>query len=328
MKKKRKIKIAVVGVGNMGANHVRVFKSLKNVSLTAICDTSVSRGKALSEATNTKFYTSVEELLEKEELDGASIVVPTHLHREVALPFIKRGINVFIEKPIENNVKDAKRIVLEAQKRNVVASVGHIERYNPVIVKLEEYLREGELGEIVSISAKRVGIAPPTYGGVDVVTDLAIHDIDVVLGLTKKEPNFVIARGGSERGRKTIDFANILLGFDNFSCLFEANWITPIKIRSLTVTGTKGYVQVDYLGQTFKFYKRRKLSYYSLVRSDYPSRGVKIKKQEPLFLELKNFIDSIIGKDKPKVSVSEALRSLVVAEKCVQSIKEEKLEYV
>lgn len=321
MKTKEKIRIAVVGAGNMGTNHVRIFKSLNSVSLVAVCDSNVMRGKSLAEANETKFYRSSKELLKNEELDGVSIVVPTHLHSQISLPFIKKGVNVFIEKPLENNITDARKIVSEAKKRGVLVSVGHIERYNPVVVKLGEYLKKGELGEIISISAKRVGIAPPPASEVDVITDLAIHDIDIVLGLVRKDPNFIVARGGSERGRKTIDFASILLGFDDFSCLLEANWITPIKIRMLTVTGTKGYAEINYLSQSFKFYKRKKLSYYSLVRFDYPSSKVRIKKQEPLFLELKNFADSIVGVDKPKVNASEALKALLVAEKCIQSIK-------
>jgi len=152
------LKVAVVGIGVMGYNHARIYNELQkdgNVELVGLSDMNKDRLNEVSEEFGVKAFSNYMDLLE-EDLDAVSIVVPTFLHKEVALPFIKKGISVLIEKPIADTIENANEIIAEAEKNNVILSVGHVERFNPAVLKLKEHVEKGNLGDIVTMTAKRV----------------------------------------------------------------------------------------------------------------------------------------------------------------------------
>lgn len=189
------LKVAVVGIGVMGYNHARIYNELQkdgNVELVGLSDMNKDRLNEVSEEFGVKAFSNYMDLLE-EDLDAVSIVVPTFLHKEVALPFIKKGISVLIEKPIADTIENANEIIAEAEKNNVILSVGHVERFNPAVLKLKEHVEKGNLGDIVTMTAKRVGPMTTRIADAGVILDLAVHDIDVMAFLANSKVKHVHA---------------------------------------------------------------------------------------------------------------------------------------
>ncbi len=329
---KDRLKIAIIGAGIMGNLHARTYSTLHNIDLVAVCDIDKLNCEKLAGLYETKFYSDYKKLLLEESLDGVSITVPTLLHKEVALACIDQGINILIEKPLAGSVEEANQIVKAAYKKAVILGVGHIERFNPVIAKLKELIKEGIFGKVVSIVIKRVGLFPPRVKDVNVVTDLAVHDLDIVCNILGKLPHSIFATGGKGINATRVDYADIFLDFGETSCYLQTNWITPIKIRSLSLTGTLGYCELDYITQELTLYKS---NYSGVVPQEFerfvkelgkPEKiTVEIKKEEPLKLEIIDFIDAIIQKRQPLVTGEEGELAIKLSEIVLESLSNKKL---
>ena len=326
-----KINVGVIGVGNMGQHHARIYSKLENSNLVCICDINEKRGKEIAEKYGCKYYKNYIDMLKNEKLDAVSVCVPTSLHHEVAKNVILNGINLLIEKPIAKTVEEGEELVKLAKEKNVKLTVGHIERFNPAIRKLKEMIAQNELGNITSVIARRVGLFPPQIKDADVIIDLAVHDIDVFNYLFNKTPVRVYAKSGRALINKRADFSDIFLEYEGVSGFIQVNWITPIKIRSLAVNGTRGYVELNYITQEINFYK----SNYETSHNDFGDFVIKfgspekkiidIKKEEPLKIELESFINCIKAGEEPLVTGEDALNSLKVAEAIIRSAKEKKV---
>jgi UDP-N-acetylglucosamine 3-dehydrogenase len=275
------IRTGVVGVGEMGQNHVRVYNEMEDTDLVGIADVNERRVREIANQHKTKAFTDYKDLL-KEDLDAISIAVPTILHKKVAIDFIGGGVNCLIEKPIASNLEDAKEIIREAEKNNVKLAIGHIERFNPAVTKLKEIIENGILGKMLLISTRRVGPFVPRITDVGIIIDLATHDIDVVRYLAGQEPVNVFAKSGGIKNKKG-DHALVLLDFGDVSASIEVNWFTPHKVRSLVATGTEGIAYLDYLKQDIEIYN----SDWKMIP--------KIEKEEPLKVELEHFLECVKG---------------------------------
>ena len=187
----KKIRVAVIGVGLMGQNHARVYTELPNCELVAVSDLDEEKAKAVASKFNCKYYTDHKELVEKEKVEAVSIAVPTKNHKEVAIDVIKKNLNLLLEKPISNNVKDAEDIIKKAKEKKVKFLVGHIERFNPAVTKLKKIIDEDKIGPICSIIAKRVGTFPPRIKDANIVIDVSVHDIDIIRYLMGRNPDKV-----------------------------------------------------------------------------------------------------------------------------------------
>lgn len=328
------LKIAIIGAGNMGSLHARIISELPNVSLVAICDSDITKVKTLSKTYQTKYYSDFKKLLASEALDGVIIATPTSLHKKVALNFIKRGINVLVEKPLAKSTKETNSIIKAAKKNNVLLTVGHIERFNPAVIKLKELIKRGDFGEVVSIVIRRVGIYPPRIKDVNIVTDLAVHDLDIVCDLLDKLPKSIYAMGGNGINTNQLDYADILLDFGRINCYLQVNWLTPIKIRNIAVTGTLGYGELNYITQELNLYKSKIKTPYFLPKKfeefvtklgELKKTTIKVKKQEPLKLELTDFINSIRKKQPPRVSAKQGHLAVKLSEIVLRSISSKKI---
>lgn len=323
------IKIGVIGVGNMGQHHARNFSQMKGVELVAVADINEKSGKKVAQKFHCRFYKEYKEMLEKENLDAVSVVVPTILHAPVALDVIAAGKHLFIEKPIASTPKEGLQIVRAAKKARVKLAIGHIERFNPAVIKLKEMVRkEKKLGRIVVVSAKRVGLFPPQIKNANVVIDLAVHDIDVFSYLLEEEPVKIFATAGQALVTRREDYAELLLQYPSGAAgMIEVNWITPIKIRTLSVTGTKGYAELDYITQKLKIYRsnyQKKFDSFGdfIVKFGSPDIiDVNISPQEPLRIELESFIESIVENKKPLVDGETGLNALKIAYSAIEVIK-------
>jgi len=310
------IKMGVVGVGSMGFHHVRIYSQLAEsglVQLVGIADINYERALSVAKIFKTKAFKEYKELLEL--VDAVSIATPTETHKDIALEFINAGKHVLVEKPITSNVKEALELVRKAEEMHVVLMVGHVERYNPAVVKLREIIKNSLLGEIVTITAKRVGPFDPRVAKTSVIVDLAIHDIDIINSLLGSKVISLYARSRKVHPDSLEeDYGLITLTYENqVDAVVETNRLTPYKVRSLEVVGTKGIVALDYIEQKIKMYDGEWI------------REAIIQKEEPLKLEILNFIKVIERVDKPMITKEEALYALLIAEAALESSRKNKL---
>src|SRR5574341_197446 len=170
------VKVGVIGTGAMGQHHVRIYSESHDAELVGIADLDTMRVNEQAARYKTEAFTDYRELL-KQDIDAVSIAVPTMMHREVALAAIEAGVHVLIEKPIADTPKSAAEIIESASSSGLRLMVGHIERFNPAVMKLKEIIDSGALGKVVSISTRRVGPYNPRIRDVGVIMDIGVHDI-------------------------------------------------------------------------------------------------------------------------------------------------------
>lgn len=311
----KRINVGVIGVGNMGKHHARVYAEIEGVDLVAVADLDKNNGRRIARKFNCRYYDSVSRLLDTENLDAATIAAPTSMHRDVALECIERGVPVLIEKPIAESVASAQKIIKQSEKSNVVVCVGHIERFNPVVGMLKTLVRQGKFGKIIAINTKRVGLYPSQITDTDVIVDLAVHDIDVCTFILEKRPESVYARAGKALNSKRFDYADIFLNYDGVDVIVQVNWITPVKVRELTLTGIKSYAELSYINQTLRIFKKGHGEDVDIVNIE----EISLRKEEPLKRELKNFIEYIRNGKGDVVLAADGLLALHVALVAIRS---------
>lgn len=302
------LKAGVIGVGTMGINHARIYAELPGVQLVGVADINEQQVRSVAERYGCQAYKDYRGLFEK-DLHLVSIVVPTTMHYEVASYAIERKVNVLIEKPVAQSLEQVDLLLEAASKNNVKVMVGYIERFNPVVSKLKELIKQGMLGEVISLSAKRVGPYNPRIRDVGIILDLGTHDIDVMSYLSGSPVKRVYAVAGSIFHNHE-DHAIITLVFKNgTSGVIDTNWLTPHKLRKLTVVGSKGIAEIDYQEMSLKLFDREWI------------REGKIEQKEPLKCELEHFLDCVRFNKEPLVGLKEGRHSLAVALAAVQSAK-------
>ncbi len=316
------LRTGVIGVGSMGQNHVRIYH--ENANLVGVADLDKEAVKKVAERYNTKYYTDYKKLLKN--VDAVSIAVPTALHYKVAMNAIIAGKHVLIEKPICSNIGDGEKLIQRADEQGVVLAVGHVERYNPVVRFAKEALKKKQFGNIISISARRVSSYPSRIKDVGVILDMGIHDIDVIRYLANSEIKTVYALAGSTGNTKFDDHANILLSFNNkISGFVEVNWLTPMKVRTLSMTCSKNFVEADYMKQSVKVSSSKLVDYNvkDLFKTsfEFDEREVFLKKEEPLKNEITDFLNAVKKKKKPLVTGKDGLKALRIALAATKSYK-------
>jgi UDP-N-acetylglucosamine 3-dehydrogenase len=321
------MRVGVIGVGSMGQNHVRVYSEIAD--LVGIADPDVNAGGPASNRFNVSYFTDPTELL-KEELDAVSVCVPTEHHAKVALAVIRAGIPLLVEKPLAATVDEAVRIVDAARHAGVTLAVGHIERHNPAIAAVKRQLQEGQYGDLVTATARRVSAFPGRVRDVGVVMDLGVHEIDVLRYLVGAPVESVFALGGRKVHAAFEDHANVLLRFRNGVHGFvEVNWLTPMKVRRLALTCLKTFVEVDYTEQsvTVSSSTLGPLDPFNLyqIPLEHHQQKIHVRKEEPLKRELLDFLDAIREKRPPLVSGEDAVETLRVAIGATESHRTGKL---
>ena len=312
------MRVAVIGVGSMGRNHVRVYTEMPEVELVAVVDANPTAGEQIAHRYHVPYYTDVCEMLEKERPDAVSVAVPTSLHYTVAKQVLEAGCHVLVEKPIASTLEDAEDLICTADRLDRILMVGHIERFNPAIIELKRRLEAGELGQIFQINARRLGPFPTRISDVGVVMDLAPHDLDIMRYLTGSEVANIYARTKHKLSSNQDDlFVGIINFNDDIIGLLEINWLTPTKIRELYVTGMYGMFRVNYLSQDLYFYENAEKNgsnwtTLSLLRgvSEGEVKQFAIHKKEPLRGELEAFIACVQGNCAQHVNGKDAKAAL------------------
>jgi predicted dehydrogenase len=320
------IRAAVIGVGAMGKQHARIYNELDRVELAAVADVDEDMARNIARCYKVAWYTDYRAMLDQEKLDVISIAVPTCLHRQVAFDVIDRGVHLLVEKPIAGTVEEAQEIIDRAVERGVKLMVGHVERFNPAILELKRRLDKGELGRVFQMHARRLGPFPERVRDVGVVIDLATHDLDVMRYLTGSEVVRVYAETEQEIHTDHEDLLSGLVKFaDGTIGVLNINWLTPTKIRELSVTGERGMFLADYLTQDLYYYENsyndggwemlgilRGVGEGNMIR-------LRIEKKEPLKAELESFIEAVIDDSEPLVTGADGLKALALAQWMVRS---------
>jgi UDP-N-acetylglucosamine 3-dehydrogenase len=302
------MRIGVIGAGAMGQNHIRTYSQMGGVELVGIADVDKKRVDALSEQYGTQGFTDYRDLL-MQGLDAVSIVVPTTIHKQVALDAIDNGVNLLVEKPIADTVDNAMDILQAAGKQGVKLMVGHIERFNPAVIKMNSLIQSGALGKIVSINTRRVGPYNPRIRDVGVILDIGVHDIDIISYLYHAQPWDVYAIAGNGVHTQE-DHASIILRFDNNKAgVVETNWLTPHKIRTFTVIGTEAVGYGDYLEQKIFIHDKEWV------------KEAKVERREPLRNELEHFLNCCKDGSEPLAPGVDGVRALKVALASIESYK-------
>lgn len=298
-------KIAVIGVGGWGKNHARVLKDLG--CLAAICDLEAARAKEIADRHGVQSYSSIDDMLGKERLNGCLVCTPTKTHALVAKKMMEHGVNAFVEKPMSFSSKECEEMMQVAEKKKVVLTSGYVERFNPAVSDARKLIEGGMYGDPMMIEFHRENRMPLHIKDVGVIYDTSVHDIDAAMFLFGSRPNVVFARAG-KRFHAFEDFATIMLGFEGQKvAIIASNWLTPKKVRTFSAVCTDGIITGDFLTQE--------------IRIDHADATITPRRQfqEPLTLELKNFIEAIEGKNKIMVTAADATNVTRVAEAAILS---------
>ncbi len=308
MSRERKIRVGVVGVGHVGQHHARIYRELPGVELAGIADSDPAKLQEIQRVLEVPAFQDYRELLGR--VDGVSVAVPTHLHAPIARDCLKRGIDVLVEKPLAETLKEAEDLTDLAVQRGRILQVGHVERFNGAVRALHRIVKAPGF-----IECHRLSPFPQRGTDVDVVLDLMIHDIDIILSVVKSPVTQVNAVGVPVLTDR-VDIANARLQFAS-GCVANvtASRVSVERVRKIRVFQPDTYISLDYASQEITLYRRLPADLAShpprlpqIVREE-----VAVEKEEPLRLELTSFLSAIRERTRPEVSGEEAVEALRVA---------------
>jgi len=300
-----KMKVIQIGTGGWGKNHSRVLSEFG--VLSAICDIDLERAKEFGEKYKVNYYKTLEELYEKEEFDAALICTPTSTHSKIALELIQKKKHVFVEKPMTYLSNDGEKLVEEAKRNKVILTCGYIERFNPAVANVKDYLKSKKFGDLIRLEFYREHRMPLHIKDVGIIYDTSVHDIDTALWLFDETPQVVFAKSG-QINHEHEDFATIMLGFkNNRIATISSNWITPTRVRNFNAVCTDGRIFSDFITQEIR------------IETDKGTDNPNTQKEEPLSLEIRNFLDSIENKNELIVKPEHAVNVTRIAEAALLS---------
>ncbi len=303
-------RLAIVGAGAMGTNHARVASALPDVEIAAVVDPDRDRGQELAARAGARYLPEVSLL--DDRLDAAVVAAPSAAHAEIGVWLLDRGVDVLVEKPLAETVEAGRSLVAAAARNNGILMVGHIERFNPAILVLDEVLTE-----VLAVDLARVGPFSPRIAD-DVILDLMIHDLDLALAFAGSPVSDVYSVSRSVHSAAE-DIANALLRFENgVTANLTAHRAGQSKIRRINITQGDSFVRVDLIRQEVLIERRYQGEFTSRTGRVYRQTGVTEvpfldKRGEPLALEVAHFLDCVRTRSTPTVSGVQGLAALDLA---------------
>ncbi|MDX9703549.1 MAG: Gfo/Idh/MocA family oxidoreductase [Candidatus Auribacterota bacterium] len=306
-----RLRVAVVGVGHLGQHHARIYNELKNdVELVAVSDIDENRAQEIAKKNKTIYVTDFRELLNM-NLDAVTIAAPTSLHFDIAKEFLARSIPALIEKPVCATLKQADDLNRIASENNTIIQVGHVERFNPAIIKLTKIVKDPKFIEVHRL-------APYNPRGIDVsvVLDLMIHDLDIILHLVNR-PIAQIDAVGVDVLTTSEDIANVRVTFEG-GCVanITASRISLKEMRKIRIFQPYTYISLDYKAQEGVIYSKE--------NDSIKRETLDLTKGEPLKLEIESFVNAVKNKTTPEVSGTDGRNALAAATEINRQIEEKK----
>lgn len=306
-----RIRAAVIGVGYLGRHHARILATLEDVELVAVVDTNAERAAAAANATGVPAYGDFRDVFTG--VDAVTIAVPTELHRDVALPFLERGIAVLVEKPMASSLVEADELLAAARQSGAALAVGHTERYNPAVAAVLPLVTSPRFIEV-----HRLGAFPDRSLDIDVVFDLMIHDLDIILALVRSEVESIEAVGVPVLTSK-YDIANARLRFAS-GCIANvtASRISKERVRKIRFFQPDAYISIDYAAQEVEGWRlvRREGARPVIEGGQLP-----VARDEPLRRELADFIRAVRTKTAPLVDGDAGRRALELATRVAEKME-------
>jgi len=313
----QRLKLGVVGVGYLGEFHAQKYASMEDIDLVGLVDINLERVQEMARKYNTKAYDSHTEILSL--VDGLSLAVPTVSHFEIGHDILDHGIHLLLEKPITLTLNDADQLIEVAKKNNAILQIGHIERFNPAVVKMESLLSEPFF-----IDSHRLAFFTNRGTDVDVILDLMIHDLDIILHIVKSEITEIHAVGMPVVSDK-IDVANVRMIFSNgMVANLTASRVSSESLRMMRIFQPDNCISIDYGKRKISVsqYKGNEKSF-----TDLPSLAHKedeFPDSDPLADQIRSFVESIKTRSEPKVTGVDGKKALAVALSIIDQIKRNK----
>ncbi|MCP5004110.1 MAG: Gfo/Idh/MocA family oxidoreductase [Planctomycetes bacterium] len=319
-----RLNTAVIGVGHIGKEHARIYAAMPEVNLCGVVDTNRARGEAVADRCNTKYYSSCKEIINK--IDAASVVVPTTHHYEIAKELISNGINVLVEKPMTGTISEAEELIRLSREKGAVLQAGYIERFNPALEAIQKLDTSLKFIECHRLS-------PFTFRSADigVVLDLMIHDIDIILSLSKSKIKKIDAVGVNVLSNRE-DIANARIQFED-GCVanITASRVSFVPMRKIRLFSENSYISLDYQKQEAIIYKKSPdltLKSINVENTDMESikdlknfvfgdllkiEQIKMDNEEPLKRELESFVSCVRNSEDSVVPGEEGIKAIKTA---------------
>ncbi len=311
------VRVGVAGVGHMGSYHLAALSELPEANLVALVDKDRDRGEELAGKYGAEYFSESADLIGK--VDAVIVALPTVYHYTTSKNYLENGIHVLVEKPICNDIDEARELFRVASENKKVLHIGHVERFNGAVQELSQIVKEPSL-----IECRRLGPFTPRARNDGVVLDLMIHDLDIILRLVEDDVVSISAAGASPVSDRD-DVVNVQLQFAG-GCIasLTASRVTQNKIRTLSISQSDAFIMLDYADQELRIH-RQASSEHSLTREELKYREqtqverLFVHKDNPLKLELRHFLHaSQIGGVVESAELE--LRSLDVALRVVQML--------
>jgi predicted dehydrogenase len=305
------LRVAVIGVGHLGRHHARILSTLEGAQLVAVVDTAPERAAEVAAATGARALTDFRDLLG--EVDAVTIAVPTGLHRDVALPFLDRGIAVLVEKPMARSLEEADELVAAARASGATLGVGHTERYNPAVAAVLPLVTSPRFIEV-----HRLGVFPDRSLDIDVVFDLMIHDLDIILALVGSDVESIEAVGVPVLTSR-FDIANARLRFAS-GCIANvtASRISRERVRKIRFFQPDAYISIDYAAQEVEGWR---LVPRDGERPSIQGGPLPVERDEPLRRELADFVSAARAGTAPLVDGHAGRRALRLATQIAEKME-------
>lgn len=328
MTRNGRVRVGVIGVGNMGERHCRVYSTMSRCQLVGVHDVRAAQGQRVARQYDVPYFSQVDDLLAS--VDAVSLAVSTPFHFDLGMRCLKQGVHLLVEKPIAETVAQAEALMQAGEASGLVVQVGHIERFNPAYTELRQVLQDMQ---VLAVGFRRLSPYAASNTDVDVVLDLMIHDLDLAADLVGRPPESFTA-AGLRVGSATIDHAQAHLRFGSGPLVdLTASRVTEQKVRCIEVTALDAYVQCDLLSKQISIHRRTFGEYLRPVRPG----GIKYRQEsiveqihvpviEPLLLELQSFLGCISDGEMTLVCAKSGLDALRLALDIRAAIQKELIE--
>ncbi len=300
-----KLRTAVIGTGYLGRFHAQKYAALPGSELVAVCDTSADAACKVASELGTEGLTDYRQLAGR--VDAVSIVVPTQQHYTVAKWFLENGIHVLLEKPITVTVEEARELVALAGQHEKTFQIGHLERFNPAILALDDVITEPQF-----IESHRLAPFNPRGADVNVVLDLMIHDIDIILDMVRSPVRQIDASGVAVLS-SDIDIANVRIQFESGCVANVTASRASVKMeRKMRLFQHDSYIAIDFQNKQLEIYRKGEGEQHPGVPA-IESKQQTFEQGDALMSEISSFLDAVRNDKPPVVSGEDGLRALETA---------------